>query len=159
MRGEEDYLTIIVEHVCVCYHPKLQDMHLEEATYREQLKFPNCSSDEEGGFVRGIFTKNCLNQAGSPRDVCTKSQGGLEEFVYEYARENLVRVEIFIKDKNIDKIVVSEKQPLVWFLANIGGMAGLTTGCSIVTLCEILYFLANWCDSCLRGLSTSTILL
>ncbi len=39
---------------------------------------------------------------------------------------------------------MGEKQPLIWLLANIGGTAGLTTGASLVSLCEVLYFFANW---------------
>ncbi len=66
-------------------------------------------------------------------------------FVYRYARDNLVKMEVFIKDTSLDKVVVSEKTKMVWLLASVGGIAGITTGCSLITLCEIVYFIGNWC--------------
>ncbi len=44
-----------------------------------------------------------------------------------------------------DVIQRAERQPILDVLANIGGTAGLTTGMSVITCCEIIYFIGNWC--------------
>jgi len=58
--------------------------------------------------------------------------------MYKYAKENLALVNIYIKDPAVTQIKREQKIPLIWFVANVGGILGLTMGCSLVTVFEIL---------------------
>jgi len=58
--------------------------------------------------------------------------------MYQYAKENLALVNIYIKDPAVTQIKREQKIPLIWFVANVGGILGLTMGCSLVTVFEIL---------------------
>ena len=53
--------------------------------------------------------------------------------MYKYAKENLALVNIYIKDPAVTQIKREQKIPLIWFVANVGGILGLTMGCSLVT--------------------------
>ena len=53
--------------------------------------------------------------------------------MYRYAKENLALVNIYIKDPAVTQIKREQKIPLIWFVANVGGILGLTMGCSLVT--------------------------
>ena len=46
---------------------------------------------------------------------------------------------VYIKDPAVTKIKRDQKVPLIWFVANIGGILGLTMGMSLVTIFEILH--------------------
>jgi len=56
-----------------------------------------------------------------------------------YARENLALANIYIKDPAVTLIKRDQKIPVIWFVANVGGILGLTMGCSLVTLFEVLH--------------------
>ena len=43
-------------------------------------------------------------------------------FFYRYARENLALVNVYIKDPAVTQIKRDQKVPLIWFVANVGGM-------------------------------------
>ena len=59
-----------------------------------------------------------------------------------YARENLALVNVYIKDPAVTQVVRDQKVPLIWFVANIGGILGLTMGMSLVTIFEIVHHIA-----------------
>ena len=59
--------------------------------------------------------------------------------VSRYARENLALVNVYIKDPSVTQVIRDQKVPLIWFVANIGGILGLTMGMSLVTMFEILH--------------------
>ena len=61
----------------------------------------------------------------------------LEE-VFVYARENLALVHIYIKRPVVTKIMRDQRIPVIWFVANCGGILGLCMGFSIVTGKHIL---------------------
>ena len=61
--------------------------------------------------------------------------------LHKYARENLLLVNIYIKDPAVTQIKRDQRVPLIWFIANVGGILGLTMGCSLVTVFEILHHL------------------
>jgi len=59
----------------------------------------------------------------------------------------------------VDEIVIDKRQQvmishaisstnsfaqLIWLMANIGGVLGLTCGCSLVTIAEVIFFVAKW---------------
>ena len=56
-----------------------------------------------------------------------------------YARENLALVNVYIKDPAVTQVLRDQKVPLIWFVANIGGILGLTMGMSLVTIFEIMH--------------------
>ncbi len=42
--------------------------------------------------------------------------------LYRYARENLALVNVYIKDPAVTQVKRDQKVPLIWFVANIGGI-------------------------------------
>ena len=52
-------------------------------------------------------------------------------YILRYARENLALVNVYIKDPAVTRIKRDQKVPLIWFVANIGGILGLTMGMSL----------------------------
>ena len=54
-------------------------------------------------------------------------------------RENLALANIYIKDPAVTLIKRDQKIPVIWFVANVGGILGLCMGCSLVTLFEVLH--------------------
>lgn len=61
--------------------------------------------------------------------------------MYRYARENLALVNIYIKDPSVSQIKRDQRIPVIWFIANVGGILGLSMGCSLVTIFEIVHHL------------------
>ncbi len=59
--------------------------------------------------------------------------------LHRYARENLALANIYIKDPAVTLIRRDQKIPVIWFVANVGGILGLCMGCSLVTLFEVLH--------------------
>ena len=64
----------------------------------------------------------------------------LEDLLYFYAKNNLVLVNIYIKDPVVTKIWRDEKTPVIHFVAYTGGLLGLCMGFSLVSLFEIIYY-------------------
>ena len=46
---------------------------------------------------------------------------------FRYARENLALVNVYIKDPSVTQVVRDQKVPVIWFVANIGGILGWKT--------------------------------
>eukprot|EP00094_Tigriopus_californicus_P006437 TCALIF_06199-PA protein Name:"Protein of unknown function" AED:0.31 eAED:0.34 QI:0/0/0/0.33/1/1/3/0/625 len=63
------------------------------------------------------------------------------ETSFRYARDNLALVHIYIKQPVVTKIVRDQRIPVIWFVANCGGILGLCMGFSIVTVFEVLHYL------------------
>ena len=63
----------------------------------------------------------------------------LIRLLHKYARENLLLANIYIKDPAVTMILRDEKIPVIWFVANVGGILGLCMGCSLVTVFEVLH--------------------
>ena len=63
----------------------------------------------------------------------------LIRLLHKYARENLLLANIYIKDPAVTMIRRDQKIPVIWFVANIGGILGLCMGCSLVTVFEVLH--------------------
>jgi len=64
------------------------------------------------------------------------------KIIYRYARENLALVNVYIKDPAVTQIKRDQKVPLIWFVANVGGILGLTMGMSLVTIFEVIHHIA-----------------
>ena len=65
----------------------------------------------------------------------------LEEKIFEYAKQNLAVVNVYIKDPVVTRILRDQKIPIIAFVANTGGLLGLCMGFSLVSLFEIVYHL------------------
>ena len=44
-----------------------------------------------------------------------------------------------LKDPAVEVIKKDQKIPVIWFVANVGGILGLCMGCSLVTIFEVLH--------------------
>ena len=65
----------------------------------------------------------------------------IREELFVYARRNLALVNVYIRDPVVTRIKRDEKIPLIGFVANTGGLLGLTMGFSLVSVLEVLYHL------------------
>lgn len=62
------------------------------------------------------------------------------EELYRYAKENLLWLNVYIKDSFATRIIRDERMTRTSFVANVGGLLGLCMGFSLVSVAEILYF-------------------
>ncbi len=84
---------------------------------------------------------------------------GLAELLFNYSRHNLAAVHVVMGQLEERQCLRKEARPLIWYifnfslhslrltkfsfcriLADIGGVMGLTTGCSCITFVEIAFF-------------------
>ena len=63
----------------------------------------------------------------------------IEEDLFNYARENVILLNIMIKDLTVTRVMKEEYSTNVSFIANTGGLIGLCVGMSCVSLFEIIY--------------------
>merc|ERR1719225_2174136 len=75
----------------------------------------------------------------------------LTKNLYNYARENLALVNIYIKEPVVTRILRDQRIPVIWFVANCGGILGLCMGFSIVTVFEVLHCLVKTTFSSLES--------
>ena len=64
--------------------------------------------------------------------------------MFTYARQNLALVNIYIKPPVVKRIMKDERIPVIWFVANCGGILGLCMGFSIVTVFEVIHYLIRF---------------
>ena len=58
-----------------------------------------------------------------------------------YARQNLIKVNVYIKDPYVAKYVTEEKITEMSFVGGVGGILGIFLGFSFVSSAEIFYFI------------------
>lgn len=63
------------------------------------------------------------------------------ELLHKYAKENLLWLNVYVKDSFAKRIIRDESMTRTSFVANVGGLLGLCMGFSMVSIAEILYFL------------------
>ena len=63
----------------------------------------------------------------------------IEFEIYNYARENLAIINIFIKESYTKRFRKTEKMSRISYIASSGGLLGLCMGFSFVSLAEIAY--------------------
>ena len=63
----------------------------------------------------------------------------LEYEIYNYARQNLAIINIFIKESYTKRFRKTEKMSRISYIASSGGLLGLCMGFSFVSLAEIAY--------------------
>ena len=62
----------------------------------------------------------------------------------QYARENIAKVSVYLKDPFVEEIIREEKITLIQFIGSVGGLLGLFMGLSFISLVEIFYMLFEW---------------
>ena len=68
-----------------------------------------------------------------------KNNDELIEALYEYAKENLARVRIMIRNPYVQKISRDQAMTFTNYVANTGGLLGLCLGSSFLSFFEIFY--------------------
>ena len=64
----------------------------------------------------------------------------LFELLHKYAKENLLWLNVYVKDSFATRIIRDERMTRTSFVANVGGLLGLCMGFSLVSVAEIFYF-------------------
>ena len=64
-------------------------------------------------------------------------------FVVNYAKENIAKVNIFLKEPFVKRYNREEKITTNTFIGTIGGLLGLFTGFSFISVAEIVYLLGS----------------
>ena len=77
------------------------------------------------------------------QDKGNSSDDALLSALFTYSRENLALVNIYIKPPVVTRIKKDERIPVIWFVANCGGILGLCMGFSIVTVFEVLHYICQ----------------
>jgi hypothetical protein len=102
----------------------------------------------------GIFGDNSTN---TPNLTCPDVRRDLQNYnqtreffdvLYKYAKENLLWLNVYVKDSYASRIIRDEKMTRTRFVANVGGLLGLCMGFSFVSLAEIIYFCLKRNVSC-----------
>lgn len=70
---------------------------------------------------------------------CNRTKCPIEDVILNYARENLVMFNIFIKDPYAKRFQKDEKITKTSYIANSGGLLGLCMGFSLISAAEILF--------------------
>jgi len=68
--------------------------------------------------------------------------------MYNYAKKNLAKVNIYIKDPYVAKYLTEEKITEIAFVGTVGGILGLFLGFSFISAVELFYIFCI--RSCLR---------
>jgi len=63
----------------------------------------------------------------------------LRQEVHNYAKKNLAKVNIYIKDPYVAKYVTGEKITEMSFVGTVGGILGLFLGFSFISAIELVY--------------------
>ena len=69
------------------------------------------------------------------------------QLLKRYTKENIARVNVYMKDPYVQKIARGVKITYSSFFSNIGGLMGLFQGFSLISLVEIIFFLFQ----CVKG--------
>ena len=86
------------------------------------------------------FHLHCKNNRWRRERINNKTLAlEIESSVYEYARQNLAVINIFIKEPYSKRFRKTEKMSRIAYIASSGGLLGLCMGFSFVSLAEILY--------------------
>jgi hypothetical protein len=74
----------------------------------------------------------------------------LEVAIVQYTRENIAKVNIFLKDPYVQRYVREEKITEITFVGTVGGLLGLFLGFSFISVVEIAFMTIIWLRQKLR---------
>jgi len=83
----------------------------------------NSNEHGSGNLFPANFNESIPLEYFAPNQIIDVSDE-LTKIVYRYARENLALVNVYIKDPSVTQVVRDQKVPVIWFVANIGGILG-----------------------------------
>ncbi len=64
----------------------------------------------------------------------------VRELVFNYSRDNMAAITLMMGDLSVRLSTRDERKPLIWIVSDFGGVLGFSTGISLITLVEFLYF-------------------
>ena len=116
----------------------------------EKLNETSLLSFDEGNEDLCKKAINTFKIMGTVENLDNSSDTALLSAIFAYARENLALVNVYIKPPVVSRIMKDERIPVIWFVANCGGILGLCMGFSIVTVFEVLHYICllifdSWC--------------
>ena len=82
------------------------------------------------------------------RKIKSEQISKLKSWTVNYAKNNIAKVNIFLKDPFVQKYQREEKITEITFVGTIGGILGLFLGFSFISVIEILYMVCIWVISC-----------
>ncbi|TRY75809.1 hypothetical protein TCAL_07005 [Tigriopus californicus] len=74
-------------------------------------------------------------------NITRKELRKLRQHIVAYANKNMAKVNVYVRDSYVKKYLTEEKITEISFVGNIGGLLGLFTGFSFISVAEILYYL------------------
>merc|ERR1719225_2033058 len=99
------------------------------------------------GLCNKILSKPSLCREGTMKSshllLSDKAGLSLVKSVYSYCRDNLALVNVYMKKPVVTRIRRDQKIPMIWFVANSGGILGLCMGFSMVTLFEVIHYVGS----------------
>lgn len=72
--------------------------------------------------------------------ISADSSRQIFDMLHKYSKENLLWLNVYVKDSFATRIIRDERMTRTSFVANVGGLLGLCMGFSLVSAAEILYF-------------------
>ncbi|XP_059078307.1 uncharacterized protein LOC131876825 [Tigriopus californicus] len=79
-------------------------------------------------------------QNNKATNISKANLGKIRRSVAYYAKRNMARVNIFIRDPYVQRFLTEEKITEISFVGNIGGLLGLFVGFSFISGVEFLYY-------------------
>jgi hypothetical protein len=102
-----------------------------------EMQYSNykCSEIEQ---INSNFTL-CSRDYGPNFPMIAKNKK-LIDFLVEYARDNIARLTVYIKEPLYTQIKRDEQMSILSFIGNVGGLLGLCLGLSMISIFEMFYF-------------------
>jgi hypothetical protein len=100
-----------------------------------------------------LFANNTIkicSKFGEPVIKNLNENPTVSNFIYEYARNNFIVLQVYISDPYYTLFKREEQVPYITFISNTGGLLGLCMGMSFISIFEIVYHFLNifWSKSC-----------
>ena len=132
-----DEMCLILQKLRMICNDEIKFQIFEEFYFSEESypkNRPFCDLVEEQ-FSNEICSKNFT--VPSPEKSIDNN---LYQFIIKYTRDNIVKMKFFFKEPYHTHIVKDVTMTWISFLGTAGGLMGLCTGMSIVSIFEILYY-------------------
>ncbi len=90
-------------------------------------------------------TKKICNNFDQTNNSIIQENPQLANFLFEYAKDNLAVLYLYIKDPYFTLIKKDERMSTLSLIANAGGLLGLCMGMSFVSIFEVFYHCLQYC--------------
>jgi hypothetical protein len=93
-----------------------------------------------------LFANNTIkicSESGEPVVQVLNENPTITKFIYEYARNNFVVLQVYISDPYYTLFKRDEQISYITFISNTGGLLGLCMGMSFISIFEIVYHFFN----------------